>query len=183
MGFNAALANMSEDDFKFVLKNGKRDSTLDGYDFRSLIYCSYKFLKETLPELIKIGNFEKLVQMMFIDRGVIMFPNDVGRIPNEDVLYFVLWVKDELELIAKMENEYLTSDTDPDLMAAGINELSVFGDMNMIDQLAGGDVLKYDMIKALPYNVIFDKQYKSVIEGRIEKRLIKIKSKPNKAGR
>ena len=41
--------------------------------------------------------------------------------------------------------------------AAGIDKLAKFGVMIQIDKLAGGDVLKYDAIKQMPYNLCFTK--------------------------
>lgn len=178
MGFNQALAKLSEEDFQFLMNNGKRTKVLLNHDFESLIYCKWKFLKETLPDLIKKGNFEKLILEIFWDRNVYMFPPDIENIKPNDALSFIFWLKDEMDAISKMEQMNLSSDPDPDLMAAGINEMSQFGDLNVIDQLAGGDVLKWEQIKQLPYHVIFDKQLKALTEARIEKKLAKIKSKP-----
>lgn len=183
MGFNQALSKLSEQDFQFMLTNGKRRSKLLDYDFDSLIYCRWKFLKETLPELIKIGNFEKLVLEIFKDRDVHLFPPDIESIDPNQVMHFILWIKDEMDAIGKMEQLNLSGDPDPDLNAAGIAELSQFGDMNTIDSLAGGDILKWEQVKKLRYHVIFDKQLKSIIESRIEKKLAKIKSKPKGKGR
>jgi len=178
MGFNTALARLSEESFQFLLKNGKRSSMLDGHDFESLTLCSWKFLKETLPELIKIGNFEKLVLEIFRDRGINIFSCDVDRIEPNDILHFIFWIKDELEAINKLEADNLNSEPDADLNAAGIHEMNVFGDLNTIDQLAGGDILKWEAIKQLRYHQVFDKQLKSIIENRIEKKYAKAKSKP-----
>ena len=180
MGFNIALQKLSETDFKFIVDNGKRSSVLNGFDFESLIYCRWKFLKERLPELQQLGDFELLVLELFADRGINLFRPDVSNMDSNDVFSLVLWVKDQMESISKMEQEFLVSDTDPDMMAAGINELQQFGDLNTIDQLAGGDILKYDAVKSLRYNVIFDKQYKMNVEAKIQKKLIKIQSSKNK---
>ncbi len=175
MGFNSALSKLKEDDFNFMLKNGKRHSVLDGFDFQSLIYCSYGFIKYDLPELIKAGDFERLILKIFADRKIFLFHHDLNRIENNDILHFIFWVKDELEMIAKMEQDYLQSDTDPDLIQAGINELNQFGEQNTIDSLTGGDMTKENEIKALPYSRIFDRLLKMNIENGIQKRLIKIK--------
>lgn len=180
MGFNIAITKLSEVDFKFIVENGKRSSVLNGFDFESLIYCRWKFLKERLPELQKAGDFELLVLELFADRGIHLFRPDISLIDSNEVFSLILWVKDQMESISKMEQEFLNSEPDSDMMAAGINELQQFGDMNVIDQLAGGDILKYDAVKSLRYNVIFDKQYKMNIESRIQKKLIKIQSKPKK---
>lgn len=177
MGFNKALLSIPEDKWSFILKNGKRQSKLDGFEFESLIYCTYGFIKNELPELIKIGDFEMLILKVFKDRSINLFPPDIDKMGYHDMLHFILWISDEIKLISRMEQEYLSGDSDIDLIAAGIHELNQFGEMNIIDSLAGGDMTKYKQIEAMPYNMIFDKQYKMIIEGIIQKRLAKIKTK------
>lgn len=175
--FNQAIYSLSESDLDFILKNGKRSSVLDGFDFESLIHCSWKFLKETLPELMKKGNFEKLVHQAFVDRGQNRFEVDISLMPVDSVMAFLNWIRDELNQISEMEREFLVSEPDPDMNAAGINDLDVFGNMNVIDSLSGGDVLKHEAVKSLAYSVIFDKQLKSIKENAINKKYAKLKSK------
>lgn len=118
----------------------------------------------------------------FRDRGLHYFIPDINQMPFNDILYFIFWIKDELETISNLESTYLVSDTDPDLAAAGVADLNKFGDINTIDSLAGGDVLKWEEVKRLPYHVIFDKQLKNITENSIEKKLLKIKNKPKRNG-
>ena len=66
MTFNESLVQLNEDDFQFLLKNGKRSSVLNDIDFESLCYSSYRFIKDTAPDLIKAGNFEKLIKIFEI---------------------------------------------------------------------------------------------------------------------
>ena len=168
---------LTETDLNLILKNGKRSSELLGYDFQSLIYCRFDFLRETIPELLKIGNFEKLIISIFADREIVIFESDLNRISANEVLYFINWIRDEFEMIAQLEQDNLVSEPDMDLISAGMNEMNQFGDLNIIDSIAGGDILKWNDIKKLRYNDIFDKQLKMLMENKIQKRLMKIKSK------
>jgi hypothetical protein len=54
---------------------------------------------------------------------------------------------------------------------AGIRDLDILGDIATIDNLAGGDILKWNQIIELPYSMIFDKQLKNTIEHRISKKM------------
>lgn len=92
---------------------------------------------------------------------------------NEDV------DEDEREAIANLEAQNLRSEPDSDLMQAGISQMEIFGDMNTIDAMADGDILKYEKIKELPYHVIFDKTLMGITQRRIEKAYAKLKQKPN----
>ena len=57
MSFNLALSKLSEEQFLFLMKNGKRSSILNNFDFESLTEFSFKFVKKRIPELFKSGNF------------------------------------------------------------------------------------------------------------------------------
>lgn len=182
MTFDESIAKISQADFEFIIKNGKRSSVIFGHDLDKLIYSSWKFLKETLPDLVKKGKFGDAVFECLKDRGINVFRIDIDRRTINEVMAFFLWISDEREAIAKMEAEYLVADPDPDMQMAGISDLNIFGDMNTIDALAEGDVTKYETIKLLPYNVIFDKSYKDIVERRIEKKYAKLKEPKKKNG-
>lgn len=112
---------------------------------------------------------------MLKDRGINCFSVDVQNIEVNQAMSFILWIIDELKTIRELESNYLRSDPDVKLLQAGINKLDQFGLMNTLDNLAKGDILKYDLIRELPYNVVFDKQYMEVTKADIEKKLSKIK--------
>lgn len=160
---------------EFLLKNGKRSSILNNYDFESLTLFSFKFVKKTMPNLLKLGNFDKLIFEAFKDRRQNIFEIDITYFDFKDVLYFIFWLKDEMEFWNKKESDYLSSDPSAEMMGAGINELDIFGINNVLDSLAGGDITKYATIEAMSYGSIFDKQWKTNIENRIQKKLIKKK--------
>jgi len=172
---NEKLSQISQDDFNFLIKNGKRSSILLNFDFESLIYLKWGLLKETLPDLFAKNNFEQLLFLMLKDRGLHPFLIDIQMIHVEKAMSFILWIIDELKTIRELETTYLRSDPDVKLLQAGINKLDKFGLLNTLDNLAKGDVLKYDSIRELRYNVVFDKQYLEVTKSEIEKKLAKTK--------
>lgn len=172
---NQKLSKISQDDFNFLIKNGKRSSYLCNFGFESLIYTKFGLLKETLPDLFARNDFEQLFYLMLQDRKQYVFRNDVQKIEVSDAMSFILWLIDEMKTIRELESNYLSADPDIKFLQAGGNNLNKFGLMNTLDNLAKGDVLKYDLIRELPYNVVFDKQYLEVTKSEIEKKLAKIK--------
>ena len=172
---NSKLQQIKQDDFNFLVKNGKRSSKLCNFDFESLIYCKWGFVKETLPDLFLKNDFEKLFFLMLKDRGRHPFYIDVQLIDLKDAIAFILWLIDEMKSINELESQYLRSEPDIKMLQAGINKLDQFGLLNTLDNLAKGDILKYDSIRQTQYNVIFDKQYMEVTKSEIEKKLSKIK--------
>lgn len=175
MLINDNITKLSDFEMDFLLKNGKRSSVLHNFDFESLTLFSFKFVKKTMPNLLKVGNFDKLIFEAFKDRNQNIFEVDVNYFNFKEVLYFIFWLKDEMEHWAKMESDYLSSEPSADMLGAGINELDKFGINNVIDSLAGGDITKYEQIEAMSYGTIFDKQWKSSVENSIQKKLIKKK--------
>lgn len=175
MFINERLSRISKDEFDFLVKNGKRSSKLFNFEFESLIYSGWGFIKEQLPQLFEKGEFDKLLFEMLKDRGVNVFMIDVQKISTNEALKFILWIRDELEAIANLEKTYLVSSPSAKMFQAGINRLDQFGLMNTIDNLANGDILKYDEVRKLRYNVVFDKQYRDIILKEIQEKLSKIK--------
>src|SRR5690606_30448689 len=103
MGFNQFLSQIPDVDFRVMLKNGKRSSVLFEFDFESLIHNSFKFVKLTLPDIIKSANFEQLILELANDRGLNLFHYDVDKVNPNEAFYFINWVRDEIEEINKME--------------------------------------------------------------------------------
>jgi hypothetical protein len=62
----------------------------------------------------------------------------------------------------------------PEEKQAGIDKLNVLGSINIIDALAQGDVLKYEQVLKLNYNVAFVKLYKNKLESDYRERLKKV---------
>jgi hypothetical protein len=172
---NSQLSKITNEDFDFLSKNGKRTSIFLNHDFESLIYSEWGLLKFDLPDLFSSGNFEQLLFLLLKDRGINVFLNDIQKQPINKSIEFILWIKDELETIKELEKTYLSSDPSAKMVQAGINKLDQFGIMNTVDNLAGGDILKYELIKKQKYNVIFDKQYREVITNEIQTKLAKLK--------
>jgi hypothetical protein len=172
---NSQLAQITNDDFDFLSKNGKRTSVFMQHDFESLIFSEWGLLKFDLPDLFSSGNFEELLFLLLKDRNKDFFKNSIENYDLSKAIEFILWIKDELETIKELEKTYLSSDPSAKMFQAGINKLDQFGIMNTVDNLAGGDILKYELIKKQKYNVIFDKQYREVITNEIQTKLAKLK--------
>jgi hypothetical protein len=129
----------------------------------------------TAKDLFNIGPFNELTfgqvkdaQTIFKNgigwKELINFVSDMTGKKQEKIAgykFFELckvrrYVEEQLARIYRIESSlyYEVSTIDK---AAGIDNLAKFGVMIQIDNLAGGDPLKYDPVRALPYEVGFMK--------------------------
>lgn len=179
MTLTEAISRLKPEEFNLILKNGTRKSVLCGYELNSLEYSSYTFVKEIAPDLIKNAKFDLLLFKLLKDRGYNVFEYDIENEPNAELMQSLCWVLDELERINEMEQETLSAEPETNMFLAGVERLNVFGVVNVLDNLSGGDVLKWDEIRKLPYHYVYFKQCKTNIENQIHKKYMEL-NKPKK---
>lgn len=163
---------VGSDLYNFVKKYGKRTNILFDVELEPLIYFPYGFVKIDLPSLLNENNIDEIINLICDIKDI-----SVKKITDKEKISLTLWLIDELEAIGNLEQNYLSSQPEPELIAAGIDKLNVFGELNVIDSLAGGDILKHKGIKALPYYSVFDKLRKDNVKSEINKNYNKIISK------
>lgn len=172
------LLNIGQQELEFLLKYGSKSNILFGKEIPMLIYHQYGFVKIDLPQLLNEGNIAEIIEIVCNNYEI-----EKTEIDNLQLISFILWLKGEIEMIGKLEQEHLSSPPDPDMEAAGVRELNELGEINIIDSLAGGDILKWDEIEKLPYHKVFDKLKKNVVENKVNKayhKIINEKSKKRK---
>ena len=178
MEFNEFIIRSNEN-YTYLKKFAKRNSSLCGIKLNDLTHLRYKTLKRVVPELFNTEKYNQALYEILKDTQKNVTFGKVKRADNFKKYAFLLWVQDQYESIKNMEQTYLSSPPDAKLLNAGIRDLDILGDIASIDNLAGGDVLKWNQIIELPYSMIFDKQLKNTIENRISKKMNENnKSKP-----
>lgn len=175
-----SISQLSLSDFKILVANSKRSNVLMGKNVEQLIHMPYWMVKVEIPELLKASKLTELIQK-FTDEPI----KKICKQKHSELFAFVMWVKDELESIWKLESEYLSSPPDIDLVNAGIRELDELGEFNTIDNLVKewNGVYTHDQVKAMPYHFIFDKLRKNNIEAKVGKQYNKIISDKQKRKR
>lgn len=171
------LSRLSPEDLKILVANSKRSNKLMGVSIEGLIYRPYWFVKVELLDLIRSSNLTELIQK-FTKAPL----KKICKQKHSELFSFVMWVKDELEAIYKLEGEYLSSPPDIDLINAGIRELDELGEFNTIDNLVKewNGAYTHEDVKAMPYHFIFDKLRKNNIEAKTSKQYNKIISDKQK---
>jgi len=170
------LLYLKKEEFDFLIKNGKRSSKLLNFDFESLIYSNWGMVKEVLPDLFARNDFEKLIILLFKERGINLFSYDVHKISLSEGMSFILWIIDEMKAIQELEVNNLSSSPNIKMIQAGISELDKFGLDNVRDSLTDGNILNYEKINNMPYYKVFDKQLMEITKNKINEKMAKIKN-------
>jgi len=76
--------------------------------------------------------------------------------------------KEVLNVVTAEKNSAIDN-ADQKLQACNVKRLDKFKSYNVIDNLADGDVLKWDSIQELPYRIVFTKTYKDTITNDINR--------------
>lgn len=157
--------------YPFIKKYSIRTGDIAGHHLDDLTHLPWQILKHEVPECFERGDLKQAIVLILNNSGKNITLHEVEKLPQPEKDLFLMWVNDQYDAIGAAEKRYLTSPPDPDMLRAGIKELDILEDINLIDQLAGGDILKWNAVRNLPYSEIFSKQLKLVIEKKIEKNL------------
>lgn len=141
-----------------ILKYGKRSDVYKGvkYDF---IKLPYWMVKVEIADALQQGDIFGAVE--------VVVGEEVEQ--TKESAAFALWIFDSYKQILEMEEVALTSKPDQKLIDAGIERLNIFGELNVINTLAKGDILKYEEVKKLSYEDVFNKLLMDKIESEINK--------------
>jgi hypothetical protein len=170
--YNAEINSIPKTELEFIFKYGKQTNSINGIFAKSIFELSYKNVKQDIPEFLKEGKYLEVANLFF--------DKPFEKLKANELLSFILFVLNQYEIINNNEKIKLDSPPDFDLQIAGIDELNVFGEINIIDNLAGGDITKWNDCWNLSYGDVFVKLCKSNIEKRIQKNYQKIIENKNK---
>ena len=104
---------------------------------------------------------------------------DVIRMEVIQFYRCMIFITNEVDKIINMERQHWNTeptDHDAKLQQAGVKELEQFGDLPMIDSLAGGDILRYNDIEKLNYlevhYILWYRATQANIQNRFQKLMI-----------
>lgn len=178
--FDSFLETVPEHTLKMLERCIVTPKTFQGVELPLFSEIPYKVLKREVPAMFEAGQYEKgIYTLMRYSKKKIKFTS-LKNSSNEEKIALVFWIKRSYKEINDLEAKWLTTPPDPKLVSAGIRDLNILGDINLIDFLAKGDILKWKKIEKLPYGRIFEKQLKTTIEARIDKKYAE-QNKPKKA--
>lgn len=146
-------------------KAGKRSATLQSVtidDVRFLKFRTVTAIKDAIERADAQAEYD-IISAVFSDKGETYTPISGNE---KEVVKFLMFITDGIRAIANMEMDSF----DP-VESDGVDtsKLEIFKELNIIDSIAGGDVLKWEAIQEQPYWNIFLKMLKTQEENKIEK--------------
>ncbi len=148
-----SLNGLTQDKFDLIMKYGKASDQLGKYKSKPLIELPYGIVRKDLPALQQRDMlFDSIMLLLKCQYDKV----SLKGVTANDMMSFLLWVKKQQEHIYAIEQTYLSSDPEPEMIASGVHKLNEFGVLTTIHQLSGRDPLKHAAIEAMPYYKIYE---------------------------
>src|SRR5699024_3822672 len=121
----------------------ERTNQVAAVEFSDLTFLPYRILKTDVPALLEEGKIEEAIWQIYQAKKPEATREEITQESNYKKLRCFFWIQDQYKAIAKLEQQYLNTPPDAKMIKAGIRELDILGDVNLIDELADGDILKW----------------------------------------
>ena len=162
---------LGRDHVEIVRKFIPAEDNLCGITIKDITLCSYQEIKHILPELMDANKYEEVIYTILKTKKKNITFAKIYRSNIRKRMLFIFWIQEQYKLINRLEDEMLISSPSSEQINAGIHTLNVLGDVNIIDSLSNGNVLKWAEIRNMPYGRIFEKQLRGVLMDRIAEKM------------
>lgn len=149
---------------RLYAKAGKRSAKLysvEVEDVRFLKFKTINLIKDAMERSNERTEFD-LLSAVFQNFG-----KEFKPLPNteKETIEFIFFITDGIRGIAVMERESFESEAS-DVDTSGLDK---FKEINIVDSLANGDILKWNYIQELPYFDVFIKMLMIQEKNKIDK--------------
>ena len=148
-----SLNGLTQEKFELIMKYGKASNQLGKYTSKDFVELPYGIVRKELPTLQKK---DLLYDSILLILGCQYDKVNLRGVTANEMMSFLLWIKKQQERIYKIEEHYLSSDPEPEMISAGVHKLNEMGVLSTIHHLAGKDPLKHAAIEAMPYYKIYE---------------------------
>ena len=182
MTLNDQIQSIKPNDFKNIIKFGKRwnpekDKLKKTQTKPMLIYYTYEFVKVNLPSYLTSGNIQALLIEVFNLKSI-------KGLQIQQVMPIFLWFYDELKKVKELEETYLSTPPDNDMLRAGVETLNELGEEATIDMLVKDwGVYTHDEVRQMEYHKVFNKLRLMKLQGDIQRKLANIQKERAKQKR
>ena len=147
-----------QEPYNFALMFVKRFNTpVDEFKVGDVMDLSFGFVKDLQYEMERGISWQKLVDFVLEATKL----ENVADIPLDKFSRFANYLKKSVQTILDVEEQTLAYDPTDSEQSAGMDRFKNLGIYLQIRKLTGGDVTKYDAVRALPYSLCFTELYTS----------------------
>lgn len=149
---------------RLFIKAGKRSAKLQDVEIDDIRFMKFRTITEIKDAIERSDDRTEydMIKAVFKDKGKEYTPKE-GE--EKQAVEFLMFIRDGITGIANMESDAFESEPS-DVDTSGLDK---FKELNIIDSIAGGDILKWEEIQDQPYWHIFLKMLKTQEENKIEK--------------
>lgn len=168
---------MTEEQFEYALKYGKRKSDVNNKDINvlELPFCFIKW------EFMQLAN-ESLQSSVLKCLEYLKIESKSLTIKEVNAIFLYLYdeIITEKGLIHRLEKQFLSSEPDVDMIAAGQNRLAPFNNLLTLYNLANKDYFVMKKLESEPYGTLLDLQAMLKTQSEVQSRYQEIKINKNK---
>ncbi len=162
---------ISQEQLTLMLTYGKSANRIGEFESKLFIELPYAIVKKELPALQNKEMITETVELIMKHQ----FPEfNIEEASGNEIMSFLLWIKEQQEFIKNIEEANLQSDPEPEMLAAGINRLNEFGIAPLMEKIAKDWNMIPEEVEVKPYFKIYEKMKMDKIQGEINKAYQKI---------
>jgi len=161
-----ALGADESEKYNFALKYAKESEARDVLGFGNITKKPFGDVKDYQYLYGKEDTLKRFIEKYGCD--------SLKLLSVFDFFAFYRYVCSEIERVNVIENQLLSHDPSPEEVEAGLEGFGRFSPIIQIDNLAGGDVLKYNDVRALVYEDALTKLALDKEKSDYQRRLTKV---------
>ena len=162
---------ITHQELQMMMRYGQASNTVGGFTSKAFIELPYAMVKRDIPELLKSDKVYEAIQLIMEHQH----PDfDIEAVSGNEVVSFLIWIKENTERLQRAEQIHLSSDPEPEMLAAGVMRLDEFGIDPTLEKIARDWNYTPEQIAEFPYHKIYRKIKLDKINGEINKKYNKI---------
>ena len=170
--------NLNSSDIELMFKYGKSSNIVGGFESVSFMELPYAMIKRDIVYLLKENSINEVLELIFKPQFKSF---NINKVKEAEKISFIIWINEQLERIFKIEEQFLQSEPEPELIASGIDRLNEFGINPLMEKIAKDWNKTPEEIEQYPYFKIYQKIKMDKVQSEINKRYQKIIEEKKKA--
>lgn len=151
-----------------LIKDIKEKSFGQKIYLHELVKENEENIVNALTDIVLVYSQEQITGKDFDIGKINDLKNSFDNIFLVDLYSTAMYYIEQLKVVLESERNVLHKEPTREQKLAGIDMFSDFGVMNTVKALAGGDVLKYEAVTKLEYNIVFTHMVMNKVQSDFE---------------